>query len=361
MLRFDNFKLDAKKLKRTAAGGIRVSAYLSRTGLQTYRRSDGSEIIEYRPPEEVFSDNSLETFKGAPITDGHPSVPVDSSNWSILSKGHVSDSVSPAEDKFVRAELLIQDRAIIEEVISGDLSEISCGYECDLLNNPGEINGERYDAIQSNIRINHIALLPKGLARGGRELTVRFDSEGNQIMDKQTEAAPEVQEEVAQETVTEEINTDAANDENVDTVQKEDVIDTVELINKLSARIDALEKLNTPKEDSAEPTVDELVAQKLNVIQAAKKINPELTTDGLTNLEIKINCLKDKKLNLDSEDENYINGAFDILVQLEENKPVNKADSIEKKLDDNRVQKKQSGKLAELQQQWAGRLNKGAN
>lgn len=357
MLRFDNFKLDARKLTRTPSGGIRVSAYLSRTGLQTYRRSDGTEIIEYRPAEEVFSDSSLDTFRGAPITDGHPSVPVDASNWSVLSKGHVSDSVSPAENKFVRAELLIQDRAIIEEVISGDLTEISCGYECDLLNNPGEINGERYDAIQKNIRINHIALLPKGLARGGRELTVRFDSEGNQIMNEQTEAAPEVQEEVAQEPVTEEIVQAAANEEeNVDTVPKEDAIDTLELINKLSARIDALEKLNTPKEDSAEPTVDELVAQKLNVIQAAKKINPELTTDGLTNLEIKINCLKDKKLNLDSEDENYINGAFDILVQLEENKPVNKADSIEKKLNDNRVQKKQSGKLAELQQQWAARL-----
>jgi len=53
VMRYDTtvLRLDGK---RTPQGFLRADAVIARTGVQLYRRGDGTTQREYRPPETVF-------------------------------------------------------------------------------------------------------------------------------------------------------------------------------------------------------------------------------------------------------------------------------------------------------------------
>lgn len=169
--RLDVLRIDG--FARTDAGLLDVKGRLTRTGAFLY--SDGSrEWREYRPPEEVFSEDALETLKGAPLTVGHPGK-VTPDNWSALAKGHVRDDVR-RDGNFVQATVRVADAATIAAIEGGKLVELSCGYTAEVDEKPGEANGERYDAIQRNIRYNHVGLGAKGWGRAGSDVKLIMDS-----------------------------------------------------------------------------------------------------------------------------------------------------------------------------------------
>jgi hypothetical protein len=171
--RLDVLKIDG--FARTDAGLLDVRGRLTRTGAFLY--SDGAkEWREYRPPEEVFSEDALETLKGAPLTVGHPGK-VTPENWSAFAKGHVRDDVKK-DGKFVQATIRVADAATIKAIESGALKELSCGYTADVDEEPGEADGERYDAIQRNIRYNHVGLGAAGWGRAGPEVKLYTDGGG---------------------------------------------------------------------------------------------------------------------------------------------------------------------------------------
>lgn len=176
--RFDFGSLGAKPVK-TPQGFLKVPGNLTRTGVLTYRRQDGTEFKELRLPEEVFKADSLATLAGAPITDLHPTEMVNPGNVTTLQKGFVGEAVK-ADGRFVRAPLVIQDAALIAKVEKRDRCELSPGYTCRVEHNPGTFNGERYDAIQRDIVYNHLAIGPKGWGRSGSDVSVKMDgaSEG---------------------------------------------------------------------------------------------------------------------------------------------------------------------------------------
>jgi hypothetical protein len=170
------------KASRTPTGGVRVPATVARTGVQVYTRPDGTPRREYRPLDEVGSQASLDSYAGAAVTIGHPSVPVNSGNWDRLSAGTVSDrparldAMAGSPDRWVHTDLLLLRADAIARADSADLSELSVGYSCELEEASGETDaGEKYDAIQRNIRVNHVALLAPGCARAGRHAKLRLD------------------------------------------------------------------------------------------------------------------------------------------------------------------------------------------
>lgn len=171
--RIDVFHFDGSRVERTPQGGMKIPATLTRTGVFEYRQADGSVRREYRPPSEVFKADSLRTLEDAPVTDLHQGM-VRSETYQALSKGHVRDVNQ--DGRFVTATVLVQDAGLVAAVERGDRREISCGYECTLDPTPGRTDaGESYDAVQTNIRYNHAALLPIGAGRAGREVGLRLD------------------------------------------------------------------------------------------------------------------------------------------------------------------------------------------
>lgn len=172
-------RLDAgtvASVKRTPQGGLRVDARLTRVGVLEYRRADGSVRRELRHPDEVFRADSLESLRGAPVTDLHPSEMVRTDTFASLARGHVGDDVRSDGNRFVAATLYVQDARLVEMVERGDRREISCGYTCDFDPAPGEWNGQRYDGVQRNIVYNHAALGPRDWGRAGSEVSIRMDA-----------------------------------------------------------------------------------------------------------------------------------------------------------------------------------------
>lgn len=142
---------------------------LTSTGIFEYKNPDGGIRRELRLPEEVFDPESLKSYKGKPIIITHSAGLVTKDNverhciGTVLTEGYRS-----GED--VRAEIVIHDTDGMK--VSG-LRELSLGYDLDLDETPGEWNGEPYDAIQRNIRVNHLALV--GEARAGKQARLNID------------------------------------------------------------------------------------------------------------------------------------------------------------------------------------------
>jgi hypothetical protein len=152
-----------------------VPAALTREGVFLYRNPDGSTRREYRPAAEVFKADSLASLENAPVTDLHPSAMVDTKNYRELTKGHARDVKQ--DGKLVAASVLVQDAELVSKVDKGERKEISCGYTCKLDMTPGvSPTGEHYDAVQRDIVYNHVALLPIGTGRAGREVALRLDA-----------------------------------------------------------------------------------------------------------------------------------------------------------------------------------------
>lgn len=153
-------------------GWLRVDAYLTRAGVFVYRNMDGTERRELRLHAEVFREDALRSFGLVPVTNDHPPGLLDATNTAQYAVGSVGEAVRRDGD-MVRAQMLITDAKAVAALEAGK-SAVSCGYECELEMTPGTHNGERYDAIQRNIRGNHVALV--STARAGAEARVHMDS-----------------------------------------------------------------------------------------------------------------------------------------------------------------------------------------
>ena len=160
---------------RTPQGFLRVPAYLTRVGVFSYKRADGTTVRELRPADEVFKDDSLATLSSAPVTDLHPTEMVGPQNVRKLRVGHVGEAVRK-DGRLVAAHITVEDHEIIQKVEKGERREISCGYRCRIDATPGVHEGERYDVVQRDIVYNHAALGPRNWGRAGNDVCLRVDS-----------------------------------------------------------------------------------------------------------------------------------------------------------------------------------------
>lgn len=184
--RFDSAPIT--KFTRLPSGGVRVDAVVTRTGVLPYSFSDGTVRRELRPPEEVFSPESLATIPGVAVTLGHPPTLINTDNFASLAHGHAGDHVTH-DEKYVMVPLSIQTTPAIGEVERRDRTETSMGYTAEFDPTPGVWEGEAYDGVQRTIRYNHVSLERPGHGRAGREVGLRLDSE-SAICDVMSTSAP---------------------------------------------------------------------------------------------------------------------------------------------------------------------------
>jgi hypothetical protein len=165
--------------EETDDGFLRVWCKAARTGIQTYTRADGSKRREYRPPSEVANPESLATFGMAPVTWHHPPTEVNSKNVGQYGKGHSGTHVKFV-DGFVEVALNVTHSDAVDGVKRRDATQVSAGYRVDYDPTPGVVPdgepdaGQPYDGVQRNIRVNHIAIVPRG--RAGPEVRLLLDS-----------------------------------------------------------------------------------------------------------------------------------------------------------------------------------------
>lgn len=174
---------DAAKVsatRKTEEGYVIADAFAVRTGIQLYSGKevdpenqlglrDRAVVRVYRSEKEVRDANSLRSFSHAPITIGHPDEAVTSQNWKDLAVGEVSTEAT-WEDNKIRLPLILKDQRAVG-VLDRGTRELSAGYRCQLVVSDGVTpEGETYDAEQTNIRVNHLAIVPRG--RAGAECRI---------------------------------------------------------------------------------------------------------------------------------------------------------------------------------------------
>ncbi len=167
----------------TPEGFLSVIADFARSGIQEYYagelpreqlpanfQNDPHTIIRLlRSEDEVFDIQSMKSFAHKPVTAGHPPKFVDNKNYRDYQIGFSKGKVDRNNDR-LRVGLTIQDSEIITKVNDG-LDQLSAGYESEVVWSPGvDDQYGPYDAIQTKIRGNHIAVVDK--ARGGSELRI---------------------------------------------------------------------------------------------------------------------------------------------------------------------------------------------
>lgn len=166
--------IDANQTRRTRDGYLVANARVARTGIQLYAgrelgHSDKEVIRVYRPEGEVFDKAAMGSIAHRPITNDHPHEPVTADNWRKYAVGQVDGEVARDGD-FIRVPMVVMDGPTIRDVEDGK-RELSLGYSADLVWQPGMTDkGEAYDAIQTNIRVNHLAIVDA--ARGGPKLKI---------------------------------------------------------------------------------------------------------------------------------------------------------------------------------------------
>lgn len=163
------YRADSGKLgdwQLTPEGYLVAVAKIARIGVQEYANPDGTIRREFRPPEEVANRDSLKTLCDLPISIEHPPAMLDSSNARQFAVGW-NGSVS-YDNGFVSTKVKLIDQQSVKNALDGERIELSVGYLTKLDWTPGTWEGQNYDAIQRQIKGNHIALTVK--ARGGSDL-----------------------------------------------------------------------------------------------------------------------------------------------------------------------------------------------
>lgn len=125
----------------------------------------GNVVTVHRSPEEVFSPEAIASFEGKPVTNDHPPELLNPDSVSMYEEGHAQTvrQGTGEWEGYLIADLHIHSRGLIQAV-QGGKREISCGYECEYVE-----NGDGTYS-QKNIRGNHVAVVNRG--RAGRKAAI---------------------------------------------------------------------------------------------------------------------------------------------------------------------------------------------
>ena len=299
MIRYDRVAIHATK---TDEGFIRDKPIVGRTGILKYRNPDGSTRREYRPPEEAFNADSLNSLQGKPITMGHQGM-VTSDNSNIIQPIGTVLSPGRQDNNNIVADVVIYQ-------LPTEARELSCGYNLDLEETPGVTpDGQPYDAIQRHIRYNHVAVVPKG--RAG---IARLNMDGDQEMDFE---------------------------EHQDTTGGTKTMKKVRLDNgieydaapEVAVYVDQLRedhKKQKAEMDTLQAKYDQAVSERVAVLKRADAFGIK-DAEKMTVQEVKKAVIKKAHgddFDLENKSDEYINAAYDLVKDTKQETKADKADGI---------------------------------
>jgi uncharacterized protein len=313
----------------TEEGFLHVPAHVGKPGILVYYRGDsqldhipefkhlplGTPIPILRDEKETFDPKSLASYRYKPVTNNHP---LDGLLNSGTAKKHqvgmTKGKVRRTEDT-IRLGLVITDQGAISDAQAGKRA-ISPGYTCELVVGDGvhPVWGE-YKGKQTEIRCNHIAIVNAGRAghkvrlgdeakRKRKELnmpdkeilnlhrrtfggvTVSFSDQGAEVVDGMTAKI-------------------AAYKKENDNLRVE-LADVKKKLDEAKGRLATLEDKQT---DVA--ALDKAVNDRATLITDAKRLHPEIKTEGKTNTAIMLDALsKASTRDYSGKSDDFVRGAF---------------------------------------------------
>ncbi len=316
MIRYDA-GTDLKSPVKTTAGGLKVQGRLTRSGIFTYKRADGSSVREYRPESEVFKSDSLDSYRGIPVTIGHPGL-VTADNWHKHAVGHLGDDVTREDDApFVVGTLHVQRADAVKALESKSLAELSCGYDVKIDPTPGEIDGERYDAVQRDIKLNHLAMGPKGWGRAGSDVAMRLDAQGDSLNYGYIMLDTVEDKQVPVSVTANEVNVRVDGQPEIDKLKAENAM--------LAGEVSSLKAAQAKAAADFDARLDSAVTERVSLVEQARKaLGDKFDATGKTSRAIKAEVIvsKNAELKLDGKSEDFVNAAFEMALKFEVPAPV---------------------------------------
>lgn len=164
---------------------------------------DPDRIVKVFRPESVVSDPQLiASLKLVPFIDEHDYLTGDTTAMDAAEEepgmdpsekgvdGVTTEEVFFEKD-WLRGDLKIFSRRSMQAMKDGK-RDLSLGYVCEFVYEPGEWKGQKYDYIQIKMRGNHIALVDTGRVPGARVLDgLVFDSLSFNVPSTHTNAKKE--------------------------------------------------------------------------------------------------------------------------------------------------------------------------
>lgn len=306
-MRYDRY---AFKAVEDEHGFIRDTPVLTRTGVFVYWLPDGSKRREYRPPDEVFKADSLAAFKGIPITNEHHGKILGSNAQNLVIGSVLSGGRQDGDD--LLADIVIHNTAPIKQ----GKKELSVGYEVELEMKSGVTeDGQPYDAIQRNIKPNHLAIVSKGRA-GNAQLNLDA-ADAVQFLEKQTVEKPDNLSTIRLDSgISYQAAPEVINELNK---YKQDAAAAQADKDKATARADAAEAKVAELEGKQEQLKQDAFAQakqRLALEAVAKSHQIEVKADSSDRQlqEAVIKAVRGDSIELSGRSDAYIEAAFDLAV-----------------------------------------------
>lgn len=301
-----------------------------------YMNRDGTRRREFRPAEHVFSADNMERMANSEITLGHPPVSVTTKNRSRYSVGH-SDGSRAVEDGHFWTGAILKEDSVIDAVGQGVI-QTSGGYSCSVVMQPGIYVdaagvGHPYDAIQTDHKHNHTAILPLGRAETTGLSVDRFDAvqvtdEENMADKEDKKHEPAVEKPPVVEVKKGRVTIDGVGLE----LPLEEAKVVADAMRGLAAKSDALEAerdahkiaLDAAEAKAKEALSDDQLNERVNarralLDKAATFIVDETELEAVktkTDMEVKQACIaaaNPEGVSLEGKSDEYVNAMFDLL------------------------------------------------
>lgn len=317
---------------------------IARVGVFPYRKGNDSVEMEAKLPTELLADTAVESANNKVVTNDHPPVLVDKDNAGQYTKGFTSGNAHVDGDT-VRVDMTIMDKDLINEIQNKGKEELSIGFETEVSPEKGEYKGVKYDSVQRNIQINHVAVVDRGRAGHSIRLTgdaaemidgtkkgenmafkkVMFDGAEITVDENDVPAVENAQKKSddKQAKIDELKSKIAKLQAQLKELQgnsddsKQEAADSKKEADQAKAKADALEaELADYKKKYEGDAFDKAVANRLSLIEEVKPyLGDSYDFAGKTSQELKKAAIKSVNDSVDLEDKNsdYVDAYFDSL------------------------------------------------
>ena len=160
------------KRKFKMSGQMIAPCTIARTGIMEYQAKDlGAQFKDHAPddiikvmtlPEDLFDAASIDSYRAAPFTVGHPKDDVDTENAKDLMKGMLEGTPCKDESGEELVGTMVLNDADTIALVRSNVNQLSSGHNAVLV--LCDFDSVGYHAKKTNIRANHIAIVPKGRA-----------------------------------------------------------------------------------------------------------------------------------------------------------------------------------------------------
>ena len=304
------------------SGQMIAPCSIARTGVMSYLAKECGDAFKDRDPmsivkiatlaEDLFCKDSIESYRSAPITVGHPEDDVNTENSKDLVKGML-EGLPLRDGELLSATLVLNDADAISITKQSD-SQLSSGHTARLVLCDAAVTG--YDAKKTHIRCNHVAIVPRG--RAGSEVRIAdadavaeevfvepvFDAEGNEV--KPVEVPAAVVPDVVVEPVAAEVVEPVA-------VALGDAAALAIEVAQLTVKLeDAQAEIKTLKLID----IDTLVQERLELVSNVLKLADGIVVVGKSAMELKREVVaKCRDSDMTGKSDAYIEARYEVLLE----------------------------------------------